>query len=44
MKGDEFKIIFEDIKEKFNTLIESYHPLKEQLDRDRAETKKSTKN
>jgi hypothetical protein len=40
MKGDEFKIIFEDINEKFDTLIEGHNSLKEQLDRDRLENKK----
>jgi uncharacterized protein YdcH (DUF465 family) len=40
MKGDEFKIILEDINEKFDTLIEDHNSLKEQLDRDRMENKK----
>ena len=40
MKGDEFKIILEDINEKFDTLIEGHNSLKEQLDRDRLENKK----
>ena len=40
MKGDEFKIILEDINEKFDTLIEGHNSLKEQLDRDRVENKK----
>lgn len=33
MKGDEFKIILEDINEKFDTLIEGQNLLNEQLDR-----------
>jgi hypothetical protein len=39
MRGDEFKIILEDINEKFDTLIEGHNSLKEQLDRDRVENK-----
>lgn len=35
MKGDEFKIILEDINEKFDVLIERRKSLKEQLERDR---------
>ena len=33
MKGDEFKIILEDINEKFDTLIEGQNLLNEKLDR-----------
>lgn len=33
MKGDEFKIILEDINEKFDTLIEGQSLLNETLDR-----------
>jgi hypothetical protein len=39
MKGDEFKIILEDINEKFDTLIEGHHSLNEQLERDREENR-----
>lgn len=39
MKGDEFKIILEDINEKFDVLIEGHRSLKEQLDRDREENR-----
>jgi predicted nucleic acid-binding Zn-ribbon protein len=40
MKRDEFEIIFGNINEKFDTLIERHHSLKEQLDRNRVENKK----
>ena len=33
MKGDEFKIILEDINEKFDTLIDGQNLLNEKLDR-----------
>jgi hypothetical protein len=33
MKGDEFKIILEDINEKFDTMIEGHKLLNEKLDR-----------
>ncbi len=33
MKGDEFKIILEDISEKFDTIIEGQNLLNEKLDR-----------
>jgi hypothetical protein len=33
MKGDEFKIILEDINEKFDTLLEGQNLLNEKLDR-----------
>ena len=33
MKGDEFKIILEDINEKFDVLIEGHKLLNEKLDR-----------
>jgi hypothetical protein len=39
MKGDEFKIILEDINEKFDTLIEGHNSLNEQLERDREENR-----
>ena len=40
MKGDEFKIILEDINEKFDTLIEGQNLLNEKLDRHSDENKK----
>jgi len=33
MKGNEFKIILEDINEKFDTLIEGQNLINEKLDR-----------
>jgi hypothetical protein len=33
MKGDEFKIILEDINEKFDTIVEGQNLLNEKLDR-----------
>jgi hypothetical protein len=33
MKGDEFRIILEDINEKFDTMIEGQNLLNEKLDR-----------
>jgi hypothetical protein len=43
MKGDEFKIILEDINEKFDTLIEGQNLLNEKLDRHGDEDKKEFK-
>jgi hypothetical protein len=43
MKGDEFKIILEDINEKFDTLIEGQNLLNEKLDRQSDENKKEFK-
>ena len=43
MKGDEFKIILEDINEKFDTLIEGQNLLNEKLDRHSDENKKQFK-
>ena len=43
MKGDEFKIILEDINEKFDTLIEGQNLLNEKLDRHVDEDKKEFK-
>ena len=43
MKGDEFKIILEDINEKFDTLIEGQNLLNEKLDRHIDESKKEFK-
>ena len=43
MKGDEFKIILEDINEKFDTLIEGQNLLNEKLDRHSDENKKEFK-
>jgi len=40
MKSDEFKIILEDINEKFDVLVEGHKSLKERLDRDREENRK----
>lgn len=40
MKSDEFKIILEDINEKFDVLIEGRNPLREQLERDLEKNKK----
>ena len=43
MKGGEFKIILEDINEKFDTLIEGQNLLNEKLDRHSDENKKEFK-
>ena len=43
MKGDEFKIILEDINEKFDTLIEGQNLLNEKLDRRVEENKQEFK-
>ena len=43
MKGDEFKIILEDINEKFDTLIEGQSLIKEKLDRHIEENKEEFK-
>jgi hypothetical protein len=43
MKGDEFKIILEDINEKFDTLIEGQNLLNEKLDRHSDENREEFK-
>ena len=43
MKGDEFKIILEDINEKFDTLIEGQNLINEKLDRHIEENKEEFK-
>ena len=43
MKGNEFKIILEDINEKFDTLIEGQNLFNEKLDRHSDENKKEFK-
>ena len=43
MKGDEFKIILEDINEKFDTLIEGQNLLNEKLDRHMNENREEFK-
>ena len=43
MKGDEFKIILEDINEKFDTMIEGQNLLNEKLDRHSDENREEFK-
>ncbi len=43
MKGDEFRIILEDINEKFDTMIEGQNLLNEKLDRHIDENRKELK-
>jgi len=43
MKGDEFKIILEDINEKFDTLIEGQNLFNEKLDRHSDENREEFK-
>jgi hypothetical protein len=43
MKGDEFRIILEDINEKFDTMIEGQNLLNEKLDRHIDENRKESK-